>query len=384
MLLISICAVFGQVEWTLYNTVPHGNSFYSVIYDDNQYIAAGASTIATSPDGINWTQKSRGLGYILYSISSGNSCCVAVGSHNDTIGIMIYSHGGTIWYAGTPGKIPPLYSITYGNNIFVAVGMSGTVFSSPDGMSWTSRNSGTTNNLNAVIYSNGQFLAVGSTSSIVTSTDGIHWTYKALDTAIGLLSVTYNDGQYMAVGKNGAVLYSADGVSWEYRTSGISQRLRSVVYGNGQYVAVGDYGAILSSADGISWTSRTSGVFHDLRSVLYVPNQYITVGVSGTLLISPAVNSAVDNKRGKQLSGNTLYANYLELQNLQIVIPEKFRASDVTAAIYSITGKKLCTSPISAVSGQARMHTPILPVGVYVVGVKATGYREYAKFVVMR
>jgi hypothetical protein len=51
----------------------------------------------------------------------------------------------------------------------VAVGILGTILTSPDGVTWTERTSGTSRNLNSVTYGNGTFMAVGEYGTIVTS-----------------------------------------------------------------------------------------------------------------------------------------------------------------------------------------------------------------------
>ena len=60
-------------------------------------------------------------------------------------------------------------SVSYGNSTFVVVGNSGTILTSPNGVTWTIRTSGTTNNLSGVSYGNSTFLAVGHIGCIIQS-----------------------------------------------------------------------------------------------------------------------------------------------------------------------------------------------------------------------
>ena len=60
--------------------------------------------------------------------------------------------------------------------MFVTVGDSGTILTSPDGTSWTKRTSGTSEFLSGVTYGNGLFVTVGNEGTIFTSPDGIYWT----------------------------------------------------------------------------------------------------------------------------------------------------------------------------------------------------------------
>ena len=55
--------------------------------------------------------------------------------------------------------------------LFVSVGTSGTILTSPDGNSWTKRTSGTSKGLWEVTYGNGLFVTVGESGTIFTSPD---------------------------------------------------------------------------------------------------------------------------------------------------------------------------------------------------------------------
>jgi hypothetical protein len=59
--------------------------------------------------------------------------------------------------------------VTFGNNLFVAVGFNDTIRTSPDGTTWTSQTSGTTGWLVDVTFGNNRFVAVGTGSTVVTS-----------------------------------------------------------------------------------------------------------------------------------------------------------------------------------------------------------------------
>src|SRR5437867_5574007 len=71
----------------------------------------------------------------------------------------------------------PLFSVAYGNSLFVAVGESGIVLTSPDGNSWSQQNSGTSANLGPIAYGSGVFLARGS-NVLFRSNDGTNWTFS--------------------------------------------------------------------------------------------------------------------------------------------------------------------------------------------------------------
>ncbi len=132
-----------------------------------------------------------------------------------------------------------LSGVTYGNGTFVAVGDTGTILTSSDGVTWTTRTSGTTNYLDGVTYGNGTFVAVGDTGTILTSSDGVTWTARTSGTSNYLAGVTYGNGTFVVVGAI-SILTSPDGVTWTARTSGeIFYYFAGVTYGNGTFVAVG-------------------------------------------------------------------------------------------------------------------------------------------------
>lgn len=65
-------------------------------------------------------------------------------------------------------------AIAYGNGKYVAVGSSGYVTTSTDGINWTTPKqiAGSSYTWNGIIYANGKFVACGQYSYIAVSTDG--------------------------------------------------------------------------------------------------------------------------------------------------------------------------------------------------------------------
>src|SRR5450759_4327117 len=93
--------------------------------------------------------------------------------------VVHFCAAGPLWTVGTGAPNNSFYAVTYSNGLYVAVGESGLLITSPDGHSWTAPSSGnylgTPNSLNAIAYGNGEFVAVGDHGWTVTSPDGIHW-----------------------------------------------------------------------------------------------------------------------------------------------------------------------------------------------------------------
>jgi len=166
--------------------------------------------------GVTWTKRTSGAIDDLWGVTYGNGLFVAVGgSLEEMPGILalrtatiLTSRDGITWTERDPGSYVPLYGVTYGNGLFVAVGWGGTILTSPDGVKWTQQVSGTGDHLNEVAYLNGLFVAVGIDGAILTSRDGITWTRRNSGTRKGLYAVTYGNGRFVAVGSDGIILTS--------------------------------------------------------------------------------------------------------------------------------------------------------------------------------
>jgi len=207
----------------------------------------------------NFTARTSGFGTTdIEAVTYGDGLYLAVG----VSGKMTTSTNGTTWTSQTSGfGGDQINGVAYGDGVYVAGGLSGTLTSSTNGTTWTSRTSGFgSSTIEAVTYGNGLFVAVGRDSKISTSTNGTTWTSRTSGMGTYILGVTYGDGLYVAVGGSGALRTSTDGTTWTSRTSGFgSTAMVAAAYGGGLYLAVGYSGTLTTSPDGITWTSRTSG-----------------------------------------------------------------------------------------------------------------------------
>ena len=257
-------------------------------------------------EGISWREQISNTTNQLLGIAFGNGLWVAVGVK----GTILTSSDGISWTKLTNPTTHNLTEIAYANGIWVIVGYSGSILTSKDGISWTRQTSHTGEYLSSVAYGNGLWVVFSLNNRVIlTSSDGISWTKRQHSTKRQFLSVSYGNGIWVAVGNNGAMLTSNNGVSWTERESGAS--LSSVVYGNGIWVAVGGgvKGTILTSSDGISWTKRTSNARSRLRDVFYGNGLWVAVGAeveSTTLTSSDGISW---NKQSTESRQAVSYAN---------------------------------------------------------------------------
>jgi hypothetical protein len=213
---------------------------------------------------------------------------------NQGIGTIIDDEGitepplNTTWqktHEGTTG----IFGAATNGSIYVVLGNSGDIWTSPDSINWTKRtNPDTTNrDLRGVTFGGGQFVAVGSApaadggSLILTSPDGITWTQRStVPVTRNLTGVAYGNGAYVATTPGGVVLTSLDTITWTQRSIGIFQRLNGIAFGGGRFVAVGNERTVVTSADGISWTIRggiPTTIVRTLNAVTHDGSKFIAV-----------------------------------------------------------------------------------------------------------
>ena len=262
------------VTWYLNDILcPKQTSFtdsvpYTVNWNGTQFIIAGnRGSVATSPDGFNWTGQ-PGLRQV-----------------TDSDGYVNH--------------------IEWGNGLYVAVGgisitnTIGRIVTSPDGVYWTSRASLSQGSITRCNWNGSQYIAVGYTSgSVFISTDGITWTEQTglAGTTWGTgyaTDIVWNGSQYLIAGQSGKVATSTDGITWTYRgglvTAWGTSAVGRVVWNGSQYLAItftSDTPRIATSADGITWTrSLAAGTALDAifsagypKDLIWDGYQYIVVG----------------------------------------------------------------------------------------------------------
>lgn len=259
-------------------------NFNSAAYGDGRMIAYGGDfggCFGLSENGAVWTELvNETFAGRSFALAHGAGRFVAVGPGVDPLasGGSAYASTDGVTWADASGEIPEVRSVTHGGDKFVAVGTAAIAISS-DGLSWTSAPFDAPRQLFDVAHGAGVFVAVGNSGSIFSSVDGVHWSEEQSGLSGGyfLRGVTYGDGLFVAVGdqydpdlrmNTSMIITSPDGAHWTTRHSGVGQELRDVVYGNGRFVVVGQNetndaqgntagttAIVLNSLDGIHWTT---------------------------------------------------------------------------------------------------------------------------------
>ena len=295
---------------------------------------------------------------------------------------------------------PPniLLGITRNSVNYIAVGMGGTVMTSPDLNSWTVRTSGVIHTLRSVASSGSRFVAVGDSaiheSIVISSTDGVTWSVQYRGGTCGaescvtpsmLSSVIWTGTQFVAVGQEiiypggtvyALILTSPDGLNWTQHAvqaivlgSGSASGMTSVAWSGNLLVAVGisgdGYPAAWTSTDAEVWTLRTVPGYsgQNLLDITWGNGRFVAVGWGGV----PAVFTSSDGINWQRNSGDaslpamnavtTGVTNYLAVSNTYrevsadglawTLLPSSDCGNDVLwdGLRYVSVGVSICRSP---------------------------------------
>lgn len=225
----------------------------------------------------------------------------------------------------------PLYSVTYGGGMYLAVGNNGRVVYSttadPGQWSYYDISIAAGKILYAVLWSSAAnlYAAVGTDGIILTSEDGLTWNDEtpAETEEIDFRSIAYGNSQWLAVGEeNGSsVVYTKTEDFWtevEDAVIASSSGLNSIIYidNESKFIVVGNSGFVAESDDGTSWINISDGLgtnhLHDIKffSVddgVNVTVYYIVVGDSGAIYTRASSDSSWEAKNtGIETSNNIL------------------------------------------------------------------------------
>lgn len=167
---------------------------------------------------------------------------------------------------------------------WVAAGSNGELYTTTSTTvatgSWTSRTSSFGTTTIRAVASNGTslYVAVGDSGKLATSADGVTWTQQTSSFGTtNIWSVAYGNGYWVAGGASGTVAYSTDGTTWTQKTTGISGTVVSTAWGNGLWIVGNSAGAMYTATDPTgTWTSRTS-TLGSVWGLLYFKAQSIWV-----------------------------------------------------------------------------------------------------------
>ena len=239
---------------------------YDAAYSGKDFIVVGNSgAIATSPDGLDWTERDAETTSDLLGVVWGNDRALAYGSGGTTLTSTDLAKWNTL--------IDPrrqFGSMVFGGSVFVGLTIDGKIFASSDGLAWDSAYAVSTGQyLGHLAYGNGIFLVGDATNpgTLLKSTDGRLWTRIQNDAVRKTLRglIVYGKDSFL-ISEGGAAkdtLYrTTDGTDVRPVKVSVPAGItyppfaNSMQYGQGYYMAtetIGMEGVVAYSADGIEW-----------------------------------------------------------------------------------------------------------------------------------
>ncbi len=332
------------------------------IEDINALAASDALLVAVGNQGIILNSSDSGISWATQvptstcgtnhlravSWSDVTSRFVAVGDY----GTVCHSDDGTTWQpppvsASLPDSSSTLYGITWGKEQFVAVGgsaLNSVVYTSPDGDLWTIRDSNEPYILRDITWDQDHFIAVGDSGTIITSPKGISWTRKSSGTTTNLTNIVVNETTALATGATTAPLATTiirrTGNVWQ---GGEDLELANffindLAFGGTQFAAVGPSGEIAVSENGEEWKLVTTGTNSLFKTVIWDSSKFITAGAAGHILYA--------NNRDLVISGG--------------FTTETVRDGETARYIFTVTNRGLSTATNVSYQGELSSNSTLL------------------------
>ena len=281
----------SEIENTISWTLDPAATSYTVYWDNAPGVTDASSELAPAAQGLRYVTHSG------VDVVAGNAYYYRVQAMSAD-----GSSGLSAEVTGTPQMSitnNALNDVAWnGVNTLVAVGDSGVILSSPNGMAdaWVDAPAANAPQaLTGVTWENvnSQFLIVGAGSTVLSG-DGTNWNQEDLSNlpgAVNLEDIAWLGDKYIAVGKSGAIVTSSgDGSTWTLQDAGANvatTSLNAVANNSDRIVVVGTNGTILNSVDGVTWVELANFTNNDLNDISWDGSQFGVVGSNDTVLTSP-------------------------------------------------------------------------------------------------
>lgn len=245
----------------------------TVAWHDGLWIVGGDNAfeygppIAISEDGEEWTEVEVAGLTAVRGIAHNGDIWVAVGFGATAIAT---SADGRNWTART-APLGHGASVAWNGELWVVVGTDdnfrGQILTSPDGINWTARSSPITDFVNDVAWNGATWIAVGSSSSggephLAISEDGIEWESVPSPFQFGPGAIAWNGRNWVIGGPApNSIMISADGLEWQAVSSPFNDRVGGLAWGGTLPINQAPRVSIASPAPGTVVPAGTEVVF---------------------------------------------------------------------------------------------------------------------------
>lgn len=287
---------------------PAGGAIRDLAVHDGLVVAAGEHGIMVSHDGIAWAPVNYEAHEIgpcslvdpaknLRRVVRGEFGWLAVGYS----GAVLRSEDGISWHRpADPGNAidgSTLTGAAHGAGVWVISGESGMVRVSGDGEEWFAVQTPTNQTIPDVIYFEGRFLASISDlpDVMLESVDGMSWVEVPGISGWRAGLLRHANGRCFGLGSLERISSTSDGTTWRSHCEGTAytndsnedrSEIRGIAYYNGIYVAVGTRGLIARSVHLDGWTRIQAGEVRGFRRVSWLRGRLVALASPGALLTS--------------------------------------------------------------------------------------------------
>lgn len=276
-----------------------GGAFTAISYGNGLFVAVGAedfnrNNLFASTNGVEWSAYSVRTRLSLRAVAVGDIGIAAFGDW----GAGEFSNRS---FSGGLSAVFPIAGpfvvagVAAAGSQFVSVLNTGAIYTAhpfdlrPHG--WEPVAFMSAQPLTAIHHTGSQFIAVGLSGTILTSPDGVHWTSRTGAGSANLSGVTQGELGPVAVGENGAIVISDDAESWRRVDRVMPGRLYGIVPWNGGWIAIGwddrvSAPVLLRSTDGADWLSLPAQFDRAPRDIAASASRLVATTQAGELLIS--------------------------------------------------------------------------------------------------
>lgn len=170
------------------------------------------------------------------------------------------------------------------NKLYIAIGASGTIRTSLDGLNWTANlnvSHATSSELKDIVCTDKQIIVVGDNGTILRSTDGTDWTTIKPITSNSIRKVINGRNTLLAfTDKVGEILTSKDGVNWNLVKTTAKQFICDAIWNGKVFVMVGADGEISTSKDGYNWQTKILKNKPTFEKILWNGKIFTTFGTT--------------------------------------------------------------------------------------------------------
>ena len=321
----------------------------------------------------SFTITQTGYGYTTtptITITDPNAGFLAISSASTATAYNLPTTLGSAWTSGNVLPTSTMVSLAYGNNLFIAVGGSGSAAAASTtgapSSSWTNQSSNITANSSgytAIAYGNNTFVAIGGAVSSYCNANPASWTAGGALTNKTWTGLAYGNGRFVALASDGTLQYSLTlGASWTtvsnnpLKANGVTT-WSNIKYGEGLFVAIATSSqAVATSWDGLNWTYYASGMpsssnwqglafGNPINTTLGAVPTWVAVSKTGGTIGASIATGATPLARAKVVSN--------AVSEIRMVEPGSgFPRGNVSATSTTSTGTITVDSTVNLVANQ--------------------------------